>query len=93
MRGLYWEQWDIGAEFESPARTITEADITLFAGLSGDYNPLHVSDEYGKNTIFGGRSLPFSIPTRHAAVHWFELPQNARMTRIRAGKPSRSFVE
>jgi len=55
MRGLYWEQWDVGAEFESPARTVTEADIVMFAGLSGDYNPLHVNEEYCKQTHFGTR--------------------------------------
>jgi acyl dehydratase len=51
----YWEEWEIGAEFESPARTVTEADIVMFAGLSGDYNPLHVNEEYAKTTIFGTR--------------------------------------
>lgn len=55
MRGLYWEDWEIGAEFESPARTITETDIVMFAALSGDYNPLHVNEEYCKKTQFGGR--------------------------------------
>jgi len=35
--------------------TVTEAHITLFAGLSGDYNPLHVDEEYAKKTIFGSR--------------------------------------
>jgi acyl dehydratase len=55
MRGLYWEEWDIGAEFESPARTVTEADIVMFAGLSGDYNPLHINEEYAKTTPFGTR--------------------------------------
>jgi acyl dehydratase len=55
MRGLYWEQWDVSAEFESPARTVTEADIVMFAGLSGDYNPLHVNEEYCKQTQFGTR--------------------------------------
>jgi acyl dehydratase len=55
MRGLYWEEWEIGAEFESPARTITEADIVFFAGLSGDYNPLHINEEYCKTTQFGSR--------------------------------------
>ena len=48
MRGLYWEEWEIGQEFESPARTITEADVVMFAGLSGDYNPLHINEEYCK---------------------------------------------
>ena len=55
MRGLYWEEWDIGAEFVSPARTFTEADIVTFAGLSGDYNPLHINEEYCKTTQFGRR--------------------------------------
>ena len=55
MRGMYWEEWEIGAEFESPARTVTEADIVMFAGISGDYNPLHVNEEYCKTTIFGTR--------------------------------------
>ena len=55
MRGLYWEEWEIGAEFESPARTVTESDIVMYAGLSGDYNPLHINEEYAKQTQFGGR--------------------------------------
>ena len=55
MRGLYWEQWKIGAEFESPARTVTETDIVSFAGLSGDFNPLHVNEEFCKATQFGSR--------------------------------------
>ena len=41
MTGLYWEEWEVGAEFFTSARTITEADIVNFAGISGDYNPLH----------------------------------------------------
>lgn len=55
MRGLYWEEWDIGAEFVSSARTITESDIVNFAGISGDYNPLHIDEEFCKNTLFGTR--------------------------------------
>ncbi len=55
MTGLYWEEWEIGAEFESPARTVTEADIVHFAGISGDYNPLHIDEEFCKNTQFGTR--------------------------------------
>lgn len=55
MTGLYWEEWDVGAEFVSSARTITEADIVNFAGISGDYNPLHIDEEFCKNTQFGTR--------------------------------------
>ncbi|MBA7557524.1 (R)-specific enoyl-CoA hydratase [subsurface metagenome] len=36
-------------------KTITENDIKLFAEVSGDFNPVHVSEEYAKKTFFGGR--------------------------------------
>lgn len=54
-RGLYFEQFEIGSTVETPARTITEADVVLFAGLSGDYNQLHTDAEFAKGTIFGER--------------------------------------
>lgn len=73
MRGLYWEQWEIGAEFESPARTLTESDIVQFAGLSGDYNPLHVNEEYCKNTIFGTRIAHGPLVYAIAAGLLFQL--------------------
>jgi len=39
----------------SLSKTITEADLTLFAGVTGDFNPLHLDAEYAKTTRFGGR--------------------------------------
>jgi 3-hydroxybutyryl-CoA dehydratase len=39
----------------SIAKTVTEADIILFAGISTDVNPVHLDEEYAKGTIFGGR--------------------------------------
>ena len=67
MTGLYWEEWKIGAEFVTSARTITETDIINFAGISGDYNPLHIDEEFCRNTQFGTRiahgPLVYSIAT------------------------------
>jgi 3-hydroxybutyryl-CoA dehydratase len=54
-RGLYFEEFVEGSEVTSPARTITETDITLFAGLTGDYNPIHTDAEFSKGTQFGQR--------------------------------------
>jgi len=51
----YFEEIEVGEEFESPARTVTETDIVLFAGLSGDYNVLHTDAEFMKKSIFGER--------------------------------------
>ena len=73
MRGLYWEEWEVGAEFESPARTVTEADIVAFAGLSGDYNHLHVNEEYCKTTVFGGRIAHGPLVYAIAAGLLFQL--------------------
>ncbi len=50
-----FEEIEIGEEYESPGRTVTEADIVIFAGLSGDYNVLHTDAEFMRTSIFGER--------------------------------------
>lgn len=45
----------VGETIVSPGRTITEADIVMFAGISGDWTELHTNAEYMKNSIFGQR--------------------------------------
>jgi 3-hydroxybutyryl-CoA dehydratase len=54
-RGRYFEEFEVGETIETASRTITEADVVLFAGLSGDYNQLHTDAEFGKETMFGER--------------------------------------
>jgi len=54
-RGRYFEEFEIGDVVETTSRTITETDVVLFAGLSGDYNQLHTDAEFGKETMFGER--------------------------------------
>lgn len=51
----YYEDLPVGFEFTTPRRTVTEADIVNFAGLSGDFNPLHTDDDFAATTPFGGR--------------------------------------
>jgi 3-hydroxybutyryl-CoA dehydratase len=53
--GLTFEDLRVGEEYNSPGRTVTEADIVIFAGLSGDYNVLHTDAEYMKSSLFGER--------------------------------------
>lgn len=55
QRGLTFDQFELGGCYQSQARTITEADVVAFAGLSGDFNPLHTDAEFGKSTPFGER--------------------------------------
>ena len=52
---IFWEDLTIGDSFDSPTRTITDADVTNFACLSGDFNRLHVDDEYAAKAHFGKR--------------------------------------
>jgi acyl dehydratase len=54
-RGLTFDQFNAGDMFVSQARTVNESDVSSFAGLSGDYNPLHTDAEFGKTTPFGER--------------------------------------
>ena len=54
-RGKYFEEFDVGYAVETAARTITETDVMLFAGLSGDYNQLHTDAEFMKGTLYGER--------------------------------------
>jgi acyl dehydratase len=51
----YFEEIEVGEEYLSPGRTVTEADIVSFAGLSGDYNVLHTDAEFMKDSIYGER--------------------------------------
>jgi acyl dehydratase len=52
---LYFNDFYVGQSWTSPARTITDADLANFAGVSGDFNPLHTDEEFAKTTPFGGR--------------------------------------
>lgn len=64
MRSLPLDQLTIGDAAES-RKTISESDVYLFAGVTGDFNPLHVDAEYAKTTPFGARvahgPLTFSL--------------------------------
>jgi len=54
-RGYAYADLHVGMAFRSPGRTITEADIVAFAGLTGDYSELHTSEVYAKASQFGRR--------------------------------------
>ena len=54
MKGLTIEQLEVGQSAYF-SKTISEADVYLFAGITGDNNPAHINEEYAKDTIFKGR--------------------------------------
>ena len=58
---LYFDDVEVGQHWDSLGRTVTEADIVNFAGLSGDFNPIHVDHEFAKTT-------PFRRPIAHGLL-------------------------
>ena len=58
---LYFDDVEVGQEWDSPGRTITETDIVNFAGLSGDFNPIHIDHEFARTT-------PFRRPIAHGML-------------------------
>lgn len=64
-KACYFEDYQIGDERVTGARTITEADIVIHAGQTGDFFPHHMDAEFCRNTEFGQRiahgTLTFSV--------------------------------
>ena len=55
MSERHLDDFEIGEEFTTHGRTLTEADVVNFAGVTGDFNPLHMDAEYARSTRFGQR--------------------------------------
>jgi 3-hydroxybutyryl-CoA dehydratase len=49
-----YEDYNVG-DSAYHAKTVTEADVVLFAGITGDFNPLHINEEFAKTQMFGKR--------------------------------------
>lgn len=58
---LFFDDVTVGQEWKSLGRTVTQADIVNFAGISGDFNPIHVDHEFAKTT-------PFQQPIAHGLL-------------------------
>lgn len=54
-QGKYFEEFEVGQRIQTPARTVTEADVVAFAGLSGDFNSIHTDEVFARSSTFGRR--------------------------------------
>ncbi len=59
---IYYEDFQLGQEWTSPGRTVTEADVTLFAMLSGDYDEIHTSEDFAR------RESPYKTRIAHGML-------------------------
>ncbi|WP_435194796.1 MaoC/PaaZ C-terminal domain-containing protein [Natronomonas sp. EA1] len=67
----YFEEMDVGKTFESAGRTVTEADLVTYSGVSGDWEEIHTNDEYARETGYGARIAhgPFTFVITTGLVH------------------------
>ncbi|MBK8029658.1 MAG: MaoC family dehydratase N-terminal domain-containing protein [Anaerolineae bacterium] len=72
-RGVYYEDIELGQKMVTRGRTITEADIVAFAGLTGDYNPMHTDAEYMKGSAFGQRIAHGMLTLSYAVGQAYQL--------------------
>ena len=94
MAGLYYEQFQIGMEFRHPlTRTITEMDNVLFCAMTHNPQPLHLDEEFSKQTEYGTRivnslfTLGLMIGITVADTTLGTTIGNLGMTDIRFKKP------
>ena len=71
--GLYYEDFEIGQKMVTRGRTITESDLVQFAGLTGDYNPMHTDAEYCKDSFLGQRVAHGMLTLSYAIGQAYQL--------------------
>lgn len=73
---MYYEQFELGAEYQTHGRTITETDVVVFATLTGAQNPLFLDAEYGASTPFGSRIAPGLLSLSMAVGLTYQLTES-----------------
>ncbi|MDQ0189580.1 MaoC family dehydratase N-terminal domain-containing protein [Alicyclobacillus cycloheptanicus] len=92
MYAKYFDEYEAGESWSSHGRTITEAHIVNFAGLSGDWFPLHTDAEYAERTVFQQRiahgMLVLSVATGLMVLHPDVVIAFYGMDNVRFVKPT-----
>lgn len=90
---LHYQDFKVGEKFVSRGRTVTEADLVMFAAFSGDWYPLHVDKEYAAKSPFGERiahgMLVLSAATGLMPLTEWALVAFYGMDRVRFVKPTK----
>ncbi|WP_432518258.1 MaoC family dehydratase [Saccharolobus islandicus] len=73
---MFFEDFQVGQKWESKGRTITDADVVIFTGITGALNPLFLDEEYGRKTRFKGRIIPGLLSASIAVGLTYQLPSD-----------------
>ncbi len=73
MTGLYFEDYQLGQQMTTRARTITEADIVQFGSLTGDFNPMHFDAHYMESHMLGQRVAHGMLTLSYAVGQAYQL--------------------
>jgi 3-hydroxybutyryl-CoA dehydratase len=71
--GFYFEDFEVGKKMVTRGRTITESDLVQFAGLTGDYNPMHTSAVYAEKSFMGKRVAHGMLTLSYAIGQAYQL--------------------
>ncbi|MBZ0098850.1 MAG: hypothetical protein K8F30_07180, partial [Taibaiella sp.] len=71
--GMYFEEYEVGQKMVTRGRTITEADLVMFAGLTGDYNPMHTDAEYAATSLAEKRVAHGMLIMSYAVGQTYQL--------------------
>lgn len=72
-RGLYFEDFEVGQKMVTRGRTITESDLVQFAGLTGDYNPMHTDATYAEKSFMTRRVAHGMLTLSYAIGQAYQL--------------------
>ncbi len=72
-RGLFYEDFQLGEKMLTRGRTITESDLVNFAGLTGDYNPMHTDASYSEGSFMGARVAHGMLTLSYAIGQAYQL--------------------
>lgn len=72
-RGMYFEEFEVGAAMRTRGRTVAEADLVQFAALTGDFNPMHTDAEFCRDSFMGQRVAHGMLVASYAVGQAYQL--------------------
>ncbi|MBI4588992.1 MAG: MaoC family dehydratase N-terminal domain-containing protein [Candidatus Rokubacteria bacterium] len=89
---FYFEDVVVGEPLETPARTLTEADVVGYVGLTGEWDPLTTDEAFARHSEFGARVIPDLLPLCISSGLGWRVPQPPLVVRAFMGFEWKFFL-